>query len=307
MRITVAIPTYNRADELRQTLASLTRVETDHLDDYEVLVIDNNSTDDTRAVVEGFQPAFAGHLRCVLESEQGLNHARNRAVAEAAHPVVAFLDDDVEVDVHWLCAVADAFSSSKPAAVGGKAYLIFPSSRPMWLPTACEGLLSKVDRGPTRRPAAPDELYGLNLSVDKNWIARVGSFRPDLDRVGSCLISGGEEELLQRIHDAGGNLLYEPAAVVGHRVGPHRLRRRWFWSRYYWDHRGSARKLTAADLSFHSFARASWHVARAAARVGLGLFAHRPRSAEMFERCRVLAGRMGAWVGFVERCLPHRR
>src|SRR5579862_9670819 len=102
MGISVTIQTYNRAAELRRTLESLARIDRTGATEHEVIVIDNNSSDHTREVVEAFHEAFAGLLRYIREPRQGLSHARQRAVAEARHEIVAFLDDDVDVDAHWL-------------------------------------------------------------------------------------------------------------------------------------------------------------------------------------------------------------
>src|SRR5262245_8329654 len=102
MSITITIQTHNRADELRRTLLSLARVDLLDTLQHEILVIDNNSSDHTSTVVSEVAPSFSGHLRYVWEPRQGLSHARNRAIAEAVHDVIAFLDDDVDIDVNWL-------------------------------------------------------------------------------------------------------------------------------------------------------------------------------------------------------------
>src|SRR5262245_60987260 len=98
MGITITIQTYNRADEVRRTLWSLSKIDTRGVPPYEVLVVDNNSDDHTPSVVREFSSAFGSRLRYVSESRQGLSHARNRAITEARYEIVAFLDDDVEVD-----------------------------------------------------------------------------------------------------------------------------------------------------------------------------------------------------------------
>ena len=93
--LTVAIPTYNRADFLRQTLAGIA-LQVFPPGQFEVLVIDNNSTDHTRAVVAEFAAAHPAP-RHVLETKQGLDHARNRAIAEARGEIIVFADDDILV------------------------------------------------------------------------------------------------------------------------------------------------------------------------------------------------------------------
>src|SRR5439155_13489614 len=135
----------------------------------------------------------------VEEDKPGLNHARNRAVAESRYDVVAFLDDDVDVDPGWLEALSAAHESGNPAAVGGRAFLVYPAERPSWLGVRDEYYLTKVELGTQRRTADAYELAGVNVSFRKEWFDRVGLFRPDLDRVGKCLLSGGETELLERI------------------------------------------------------------------------------------------------------------
>ena len=192
MGISIAIPTYNRADELRLTLASLSRVQAPSDLPYEVIVVANNCTDHTAVVVQEAMPLFDGRLRCVEEPRLGLSHGRNRAITEARHDIVAFLDDDVEVDPNWLRALTAAYAGGDCAAVGGKAYLIYPAARPQWLGDRLEGYLSKVDHGPRQRPAEPDELFGLNVSFRKDWLDRVGWFRTDQGRVGTRLLGGGD-------------------------------------------------------------------------------------------------------------------
>ena len=99
-KVTVAIPTYNRAAFLRQTLAGIAAQRFPR-EAFEVLVIDNNSTDETRAVVA----EFAGERpapRHLLETKQGLDFARNRAVAEARGEIIVFGDDDILVETDWL-------------------------------------------------------------------------------------------------------------------------------------------------------------------------------------------------------------
>jgi GT2 family glycosyltransferase len=242
MDLTIAIATYNRVDELRTTLTSLSRLETTGVGVHEILIVDNNSSDGTSALVQEMAALFGKSLRYVLERNQGLSHARNRAIAEAQSEVIAFLDDDVDVDPGWLAAHRSAHASDDFAAVGGKTYLIYPGPRPEWLGDVEEAFLSKVDLGPMRRQAKPTEVCGVNLSFKKAWLKRVGPFRTDLGRIGRRLLSNEETEFLERLVALGGKILYEPAAVVGHRVAAERLRPEWFLHRrYYWQERSDLR------------------------------------------------------------------
>jgi len=299
--ITITTQTYNRADELRQTLRSLSKIDTRGVPAYEVLVVDNNSQDDTPEVVEEFSSAFNGCLRYVREAQQGLSHARNRAIAEARYDIVAFLDDDVEVDKEWLRNLAAAYDSGDYAAIGGSAHLVYSCQKPRWLEGRAERFLSKVDCGPFRRLVEPDEICGVNFSVKKEWLTRVGSFRTDLGRMGAVLLGSEETDLLERVAQAGGTVLYEPGAVVGHRVSPSRLQRRWFWGRCYWGGRGQARSLPESQITCYEVLRATWHVALMGARILRSALSYGPRSSEPFFHTQNLASCLGFWVEFLGR------
>ncbi|MDB5349304.1 MAG: family glycosyltransferase [Planctomycetota bacterium] len=306
MNISIAIATYNRSRELDLTLSSLERVDFSGGGEFEILVIDNNSTDDTSGVAERFSSGFGGRLRYIREVRQGLSHARNRAIAESQYEIVAFLDDDVDVNVTWFQNLAAVYREGNYAAVGGRAFLVYPKARPAWLGERDEGLLTKVELGPDRRAAEPDELYGVNVSMRKEWVGRVGGFRTDLGRVGNRLWGSEETELLARVVEAGGELLYEPTAVVGHRVPSERLRRAWFWSRCYWGLQSEARILRDSEVTFYALARAGWWSLLACGGTVRAAVSNGPRSEEFFHHSKVLAGRCGFLLGLSGRFLQRR-
>ncbi|MBM4027072.1 MAG: glycosyltransferase family 2 protein, partial [Planctomycetes bacterium] len=211
--ISIAICTYNNAKKLAVALESLRDLTCPPGVSYEILVIDNNSRDETRDVVRQWQGAWGPRLRYVFEERQGLSHARNRAWREAAGDIVSYLDDDVKVDSGWLTAVAAAFAEHAAAVVGGRSYLIYPSQRPAWLPEKYEILLSRLDHGAQVLVDTDRELFGVNFSVRKDWLDRVGGFDASLGRHRRSLSSGEERDLLQRIRARGGIAVYEPRAV----------------------------------------------------------------------------------------------
>lgn len=299
--ISIAIATLNRADELRLTLESMRLLDVRGIEAFEIIVVDNGSSDETESVAAEFEETFAGRLRYCRCGEQGLSHARNRAIAEARFPIIAFLDDDVQVHPGWLRTLADAYASGNYAAVGGKAYLIYPHARPRWLSDRDEGLLSKVDHGEQRRIASAEELFGLNLSLRREWLDRVGLFRTDLGRTGTRLLGGEETELLGRMSRAGATLLYEPAAVVGHRVAPERLRRRWFLSRIYWGFRSEAQFMPDDEVGWRGLARMGWYAGRAIGACGVALGCRGPRSPQLFAAAKRLAAAAGKAIGIAGR------
>jgi len=232
--ITVAIQTYNRAATLTETLESLRELRCPQTADYEILVVDNNSSDDTPEVIQKYRDRLAPRLRSVVEPHQGLSHARNRALREAQGQIVSFLDDDVIVDPDWLSAVAAAFEEHAATVVGGRSYLIFRSQRPAWLPRHYEFFLSRLDYGDHVIVDTDNDLYGLNFSVRKDVALHVGGFNPSLGRCGPASLRSGEEsDLLRKIRAGGGVAVYEPRAVVGHIVLPERLTIEWFLRRAF--------------------------------------------------------------------------
>ncbi len=234
MRVSIAICTYNNAPKLAVALESLRGLTGRDAEAAEILVVDNNSHDQTKDLVAQYQAVWGPRLRYIFEGNQGLSHARNRALGEAQGKIVSYLDDDVKVDPGWLSAVVSAFEEYDAAIVGGRSYLIYPSGRPSWLPEQSEFLLSKLDHGDEVLVDTDKDLYGLNFSVRKDLALRVGGFDPTFGRRGSSSLRSGEEaDLIRKIRAIGGRVVYEPRAVVGHIVSENRLTMRWFIRRAF--------------------------------------------------------------------------
>ena len=242
--ISVVICTYNRVSLLERTLTSFFAQTC--LDDveHELIVVDNNSTDDTRYVVESFQ---AGHaLRYVFEPRQGLCAARNRGVAESHGEYVALLDDDVLLGREWLIRLYECLDATGADVVGGRCYLVEEGPLPDWYGPAFRKMLSEVELGPVRKPV-PDGrgLFGLNLTFRKSTLQASGPFDENLDRKGATLLGGGETVKVRAMGEAGGKVIYDPDAVVGHIIGEDRLQ----WNYFTRLSEGVGRSLALADHS----------------------------------------------------------
>ncbi len=223
--ISIIVSTYNRSDSLRGMLTSFFAQAGLESVDYELVVVDNNSTDDTRAVTDDFQRF--GSIRYVFEPRQGLSCARNRGVAESRGDIVAFLDDDVIVDETWLANLWKCFVESEADVVGGRIYLIFEQEQPKWLGARFESWLGKQDMGPSRI-VVQGALFGGNLAFRKPAFLEAGGFNENRGRKGRLLFAGEENEVINNIRIAGGSVYYDPDVVVGHIVGPERVRWRYF-------------------------------------------------------------------------------
>ncbi|NWG74292.1 MAG: glycosyltransferase [Rubrivivax sp.] len=238
MDVSVAICTYNRVAMLQDTLASFAAQHGRCRARFELLVVDNNSSDGTAAAVA----AFAGEhphvpTRCIREPRQGLSHARNRAAREAAGAVVVFCDDDVYFDTNVVDAYADAFRGDAGlAAAAGRIDAHFEAPRPAWLSDALLAPYSITAFGDASRPLAADEQpVGANMAVRRELVLALGGFNPKLGRDGKSLLSNEENLFFGQLRRQGGAFAYLPAARVRHRISPERLTEQWLVSRYFWQ------------------------------------------------------------------------
>ena len=135
MESSVVVCTRNRAPLLEKTLESLATQTLDH-SHFEVLIVDNASTDSTSDVAARWQAARRFTCRYVLEERVGLNHARNRGVREARGRVIAFIDDDARAEEEWLDRLLRALEEERVCGVGGRIKLDWQSPQPRWLTVA---------------------------------------------------------------------------------------------------------------------------------------------------------------------------
>jgi glucosyl-dolichyl phosphate glucuronosyltransferase len=221
LRVTVAVITYNRSRYLRETLAGLVRQDYP-ADCWELLVIDNNSTDGTANVVASFMASNPAPRR-ILETRPGLDHGRNRAIDEARGDVVALVDDDILMEPDWLAQLVAPFSSQDShsiGVVGGEVIPIFPDGVPAWLEGAHRPLGFRTDAGPLPAEQGP---MGANFAFPKWVFARFGKFDTDLDRRGASLFGGGDSEMIRRLRTAGLQAWFVPGAKVLHQIPAGRL------------------------------------------------------------------------------------
>jgi glycosyltransferase involved in cell wall biosynthesis len=244
---TVVIPTFNRASLLGETLDSLALQRPRLVHDWEVLVVDNNSSDGTAGVVRGRQASFPVRLRYEFEPAQGRSNALNRGIAETDAPVIAFIDDDVVVSERWLDDAAGPLLEAGRGIdyTGGPVQPIWEAPRPQWLsPTRADlwGAIAILDYGPDpfvfeERRRVP---LGANMAVRRSLVDRIGGFSPRLGRSSGKQILGQEvPEFLSRSRAAGARGLYVPEMMVRHHVPARRLTKTYF--RQWWYGKGRSR------------------------------------------------------------------
>jgi glycosyltransferase involved in cell wall biosynthesis len=271
MFVTVTIQTYNNADVLGRVLQGLGTLRCPDGADYEILVVDNNSDDETARVIERSRSGLGARLRRVFEPNQGLSYARNRAIAEARGEVICFLDDDALVDSNWLAGHIEVYrEDERTVAAGGRVLLQWPVgwSRPGWLSADLDGYLSGVDLGQDRQVMRyPRYPFGCNMSVRRRTAEQIHGFSVRLGRKKSSLISNEEKHFFHKIHRMGGQVIYTPDALVHHMVPMTRLGRRFFLRRGYAQGISNVIFQTETDSAKRAFL---WHLRQVA--VGVMLF-----------------------------------
>jgi len=201
---------------------------------YEVIVVDNNSTDDTADVVREFVSSYP-NWSYLCEQRQGLSYARNTGVARARAPIVAFTDDDVRVATDWVTQIVRALDAHPEVDfVGGKVYPRWDSPPPKWLTTVHWIPLAIVDHGDEPfyvDSARPWCMVGANLAVRRQVLIETGGFSPDFQRVKDVVGSTEDHEFQRRLWKQGRRGLYAPTVVVEAEVQRDRLaksyHRRW--------------------------------------------------------------------------------
>jgi glycosyltransferase involved in cell wall biosynthesis len=236
MRLSVIICTWNRAELLRQTLNSLAKSELPNDTEWELIIVDNNSTDETTAVCQEFLRQNPQRYRYMVEKRQGKSFALNTGVDNARGRILSFTDDDVIVDPAWLAETVRMFDSSPCIGVGGRIVPLWNSKKPAWLtsegPYKLLPAIVSYDLGELPCEIKAPAL-GANLSLKKEAFEKYGLFRTDLGPTSGSEIRGEDNELCWRLLHAGERLMYAPKAIVFHPVDMRRIDKRYFQAWYY--------------------------------------------------------------------------
>jgi len=305
---TVIVCTYNRSQNLPSCFAALARQENVQHVDWEVLVVDNNSSDDTPATVQRLSREMPLKLRYVPELQQGLNHARNRGVLSSDGTYFAFVDDDIHVAPGWLSAIHQAFAHNDADAIGGRIHLDPSIELPAWIAPGSEiaGFLGYQDFGdqPFRMDGRSRYPFGGNMSFHRRVVERIGLFDFRLGRKGEGrkrgeLFKGAETDYFHRLAAAGeARIFYEPRAIVYHRVLPHQLKQRYFLTIHFnagyqkalYDGQEFRRRLLGVPLFLYP------QTARAAAKYLGRLVTHGPGHA--FRQLMTTSHFLGTMAGY---------
>jgi len=235
----IVIPTFNRSVLLAECLESVLRAKKPAALEWQVTVVNNNSTDDTERVIRAFESASNGRVHYVFEKRQGRSAAINAGIAQSAGSIIGLIDDDEQIGDSWMQVIEERFRDATLDFIGGPCLALWRAPRPDWLPPGYEGVLSADD--PKDLPTVPVPfggseafLRGGNSVLRRSVFARVGFYTVELGRQGEGALASCEDaDFFSRLLAAGAKGLFVPELIIHHVVPPERVtrayHRKWAW------------------------------------------------------------------------------
>lgn len=248
-KYSVVIATHNRAVDLRGTLDSLAGLRPDG--EWEVVVVDNNSTDDTPKAVEQATTSFPVALRYIFEPVPGRSAALNTGIAAAHGDIIVTTDDDVRVEPDWLTHAGGALARLRCDYVGGRVLPIWGGPRPAWLPDRPSrhwAVIALLDYGPEPVEFTKRMPLGVNMAFRRDAFERVGGWDPRIGRKAGTLLGQEVREWCIRARTKGVRGFYAPELVLRHIIPANRLNKAYFRRWFYW--RGISRALLYQQHGF---------------------------------------------------------
>ena len=229
--ITLIICTYNREKYIGPLLDSVAKNDYPTTD-YEIVLVDNNCTDNTRGVCEQFATAHPEiTLRYVVETEQGLSAARNKGIKEAKGDIIIYVDDDALVDADYIRIYAEHFAAhSETMAAGGPIEPLYETEEPKWMSPYTKALLTAWMNYGDKVREYPNGRYpgGGNAAYRKVVFDKVGLFNTELGRKGSALLASEEKDIFDKMHVLGMQVLYLPTPILHHIIPQTKLEEDYF-------------------------------------------------------------------------------
>jgi glycosyltransferase involved in cell wall biosynthesis len=236
LNLDVVVPTYNRSQLLRRALTSLLTAPIPAGLSVVILVVDNNSTDDTARVVREFPCPPDRSVVYIREPKQGLSHARNAGINAGSGGLIGFIDDDEEIGQYWYEVVAREFSDASVDFIGGPYLGNWAAPPPAWLPPGYNSVIGVTPLKPRGHfgSGLSGMLMGGNAVVRRTVFDRIGTYSTRLGRSGKGLLSEEDAEFYRRLDVASIPGIYVPDLIIHHYIPTERLtrnyHRRWsFW------------------------------------------------------------------------------
>jgi glycosyltransferase involved in cell wall biosynthesis len=235
MKYSIIIATYNRAAELRETLKSISAISS--AESWEIIVVDNNSIDETPDVVASAARELPAPVRYVFEPKQGRCAALNAGIGVARGEIILTTDDDVRVEPDWLDQAGSALDRLGCDYVGGRVLPIWKAPRPRWLPNRGGrhwAVVALLDYGEQPVEFGERVPLGANMAIRREAFTRAGLWDNRVGRKAGTLIGQEVREWGLRARAAGLKGFYAPNLVLHHVIHGNRLRKRYFRRWFYW-------------------------------------------------------------------------
>lgn len=222
IRVSVIVCTYNREKYISRTLEHLER-QTASKDEFEVIVVNNNSQDGTQSIVEEFVNRYP-HFYAFVEINQGHTYARNRGIREAQGQILSFIDDDAFVCEDFVSELISFFNNySDATALGGRIIPQYEEQEPPWMSKYLLPLVAALDKGDQIVKFKGSKYpIGANMAFRKEVFEEFGEFDINLGRRGSGLEGGDEKDIFARLRKAKRSVYYNPKVWVNHIIPPQR-------------------------------------------------------------------------------------
>lgn len=236
--VTVVVATYDRSRYLPRLMDSLVSQQVHDQFRYEIVVVDNNSNDETAGIIRQYQRTASNvAVKYVFEARQGLSYARNAGVKHASGKYIAFIDDDAYAEPQWLYELWTAITTQPGVVcVGGRTKLWWEEQEPPWMDVRLTYLLGQCGKGDEPRLLKANRMpCGGNSLYVKSLFLRCGGLAPDLGRSGLRLMAYEEIDLLLRMQATGGYMAYAPRAVIHHHVPRERAVESALIERAHWN------------------------------------------------------------------------
>jgi len=230
MLITVVICTRNRAASLRRTLESLLSPTNLKMPDWEALVVNDGSSDDSEDVCQQFVKDFPSRFRFLIQEHRGKSRALNRGIAASRGDILAMTDDDVICAPDYIQGIRSVFARYDVTGAQGRILLDCEQGLPEWVSDQCKRFVGLCDRGEHVKPWMYS-LYGANMVVRAEAARAIGGFAPELGPKGAGFLEDTEFSL--RLLKAGYKFVYAPQILVRHQLSRKFLTKSFFRRRYF--------------------------------------------------------------------------
>ncbi len=312
--ISVVLPTYNRSALLATCLRSFVEQETPAGLRWEVVVVDNNCTDDTPATVERAREGAPMPIQYVVEAKQGVAFGRNTGVQHARGRLIAFTDDDVTAPPNWIAGVLGAFVEHSADAVGGRVLPRWAAPVPAWVDEWLRerqyrhthlGILAHAEQVEITAETAYPPIWTANAAVKRQVFLKLGGLDTRMGRVEHKLYGGDDTDFIRRVAASGLRVVYDPRLVVYHRIPAERMTRRHFRRLRFEDAEGEG--LHVSPPRGRAFLGVRWYTYRRVARnFAVWAAAAGRRRRDAFARELDLQSALGQLWGELKAARGHR-